>query len=314
MFPKVEWPDGKQFAFTIFDDPDFDTVNNVSTIYSFLDDLGLRTTKAVWPIRGTGSPKVGGSTCEDDEYLKWILALQQRGFEIALHNVTHHTSSREQTAKGIERFQELFGHYPYSMANHTGCEESIYWGRERLSGIQRRAYDLLQLVSNHEKALSYGHVENSHLYWGDICKDRIKYVRNFVFSEINTLKACPIMPYHDPDRPRVNFWFAASEGPRVESFNAMMSENNQDRLEEEGGACIMYTHLACGFLRDGKIHGHFKALMQRMSRLNGWFVPVRTLLDFIQETRGRFCISRAERNQLERRWIYDKILRSRGRS
>ena len=314
MFSKVEWPDGKQFAFTIFDDPDFDTVNNVSTIYSFLDDLGLRTTKAVWPIRGNGSPKVGGSTCEDDEYVKSILALQQRGFEIALHNVTHHTSSREQTAKGIERFQELFGHYPYSMANHTGCQESIYWGRERLSGIQRRAYDLLQLVSNNEKALSYGHVENSPLYWGDLCKDRIKYVRNFVFSEINTLKACPIMPYHDPDRPRVNFWFAASEGPRVESFNAMMSENNQDRLEEEGGACIMYTHLGCGFLKDGKIHGHFKALMQRMSRLNGWFVPVHTLLDFIQETRGRFCISRAERNQLERRWIYDKILRSRGRS
>jgi len=50
MIPKIKWPGGKDFAFTIFDDPDHDTVENVAAIYSFLDDLGLRTTKAVWPI------------------------------------------------------------------------------------------------------------------------------------------------------------------------------------------------------------------------------------------------------------------------
>src|SRR5688500_10957376 len=132
MISKIRWPDGKDFAFTIFDDPDLNTVENVSAIYSFVGGLGLRTTKAVWPIRGHGTPKVGGITCEDERYLKLILSLQKEGFEIALHNVTHHTSSREQTSNGIERFCRLFGHYPYSMANHTGCLESIYWGRARL--------------------------------------------------------------------------------------------------------------------------------------------------------------------------------------
>ena len=41
MIPKIEWPAGKEFVFTIFDDPDFDTVENVAVMYSFLSDLGM---------------------------------------------------------------------------------------------------------------------------------------------------------------------------------------------------------------------------------------------------------------------------------
>ena len=44
-------------------------------------------------------------------------------------------------------------------------------------------------------------VEGSPLFWGDKCRDHIKYVRNFVFDDINTLAACPHMPYHDRARP-----------------------------------------------------------------------------------------------------------------
>ena len=314
MIPKVRWPGGKDFAFTIFDDPDLDTVENVTAIYSFLGDIGLRTTKAVWPIRGNDTPNVGGVTCEDEQYLKWILSLKEHGFEIALHNVTYHTSTREQTAHGIERFYQLFGHYPHSMANHTGCLESIYWGRARLSGGKQTLYDLLKMQLNGNRAQFQGHLETSPLFWGDLCRERIKYVRNFVLGDINTLKACPMMPYHDPDRPYVNYWFAASEGPRIESYNAMMSEENQERLEREGGACIMYTHLASGFLENGNINKRFKGLMERMSRMNGWFVPVHTLLDFILEAHGNHCISHVERNDLERRWLWHKVLHTGGRS
>src|SRR5262245_48590889 len=120
------WPDGKAFAFTIFDDTDSQTVGNVGPVYSLLADLGLRTTKSVWPLRGDKTPRNGGSTCEDTDYLRWVLNLQRQGFEIALHNVTFHTSPRDFTIRGIDRFRDLFGHYPYSMANHTGCQEDIY--------------------------------------------------------------------------------------------------------------------------------------------------------------------------------------------
>jgi hypothetical protein len=310
----IEWPDGKTFAFTIFDDPDFDTVENVAAIYSFLNDIGLRTTKAVWPVRGHGSPKIGGATCEDERYLEWILKLQRQGFEIALHNVTHHTSPRKQTAVGLETFRRLFGHDPYSMSNHSGCDENIYWGSERLSGFQRRFYNLLQFLTHQSKAVSEGHIENSPLFWGDLCKEKIKYVRNFVFADVNTLKACPVMPYYDPARPYVMSWFAASEGPRIDSFNAMLSEKHQERLMQEGGACIMYTHFAKGFLVDGNINKRFKVLMERLSRSNGWFVPVRILLDFIRQARGHHVITPQERTDLERRWLWSKIIHARGRS
>jgi hypothetical protein len=57
------------------------------------------------------------------------------------------------------------------------------------------------------------------------------------------------MPFHDPDRPFVKYWFASSEGPSVQTFNETLSEANQEKLEAEGGACIMYTHFANGFLQ-----------------------------------------------------------------
>lgn len=47
MIPKIDWPEGKDFAFTIFDDPDGDSVETLDAVYSFLRDLGFRTAKAV---------------------------------------------------------------------------------------------------------------------------------------------------------------------------------------------------------------------------------------------------------------------------
>ena len=311
MMSTTEWPQGKSFAFTIFDDPDLDSIENVAAVYSFLHDNGFRTTKAVWPIRGKSTPKVGGATCEDEQYLKRILHLNGQGFEIALHNVTYHTSTREETTHGLEVFNRLFGHYPHSMANHSGCNEGIYWGNSRLSGLQRIVYEALHLGRQN---VHDGHIETSSLFWGDLCRQSIKYVRNFVFGDINTLKACPAMPYHDPARPYVNYWFAASEGPSIDSFNTTICERNQDRLVSEGGACIMYTHFGLGFLENGNINKRFKVLMERISRMNGWFVPVRTLLDHILSTRGPHRISSTERNRLERKWLVHKILSTLGTS
>ena len=102
-----------------------------------------------------------------------------------------------------------------------------------MSGLNRLVYNLL--TKNHNSDISYGHVQGSPYFWGDICRENIKYVRNFVFAETNTLEMCPIMPYHDPQRPYVNYWFAASEGRDFDSFTKCISEQNQDRLEEEGG-------------------------------------------------------------------------------
>jgi hypothetical protein len=298
---RIKWPAGRHFAFTIFDDTDLATVDNVGGVYSLLQDLGFGTTKSVWPCRGSGSPNVVGQTCDDREYLKWVRTLQGSGFEIAYHNATNHTSLREQTIEALERFRDLFGHYPTSMANHGGNEESIYWGDYRLDGIYRTIYNLL-LRNRHRKAFR-GHIEGDPTFWGDYCKKAVKYVRNFVFSDIDTLKACPYMPYHDPDRPWVNHWFASSEGATVRSFNTCLSEKNQDRLEEGGGACVMYVHFACGFQDSGTVQSRFVQLMKRLCSKNGWFVPVSTLLDFLLQTQVEHIILPEQRARLQRKWL-----------
>ena len=191
------------------------------------------------------------------------------------------------------------------MSNHSTCEENLYWGSARLGGFNRTLYNLLTMYKSKHKYR--GHIVGDKLFWGDICKTKLKYVRNFVFANTNTLKACPYMPYHDPARPFVNHWFASTEGPDIHTFNRALSERNQDILEEEGGACIMYTHLACGFAEEGSVHPYFKNLMQRLSKKNGWFVPVGTLLDFLLEIKGSHLISNTERKQLERRWLLHKL-------
>ena len=307
----MKWPDGKKFAFTIFDDTDHQTVENSAPVYEFLYELGFRTTKSVWPIKGPKEPLINGGTCDDPEYLAWAHLLQRRGFEIGMHNATYHTSLREETGRGVEAFNAHFGSYPKCLANHYDNEESIYWGNYRLTGERELIYNLLLRYKHN--GLFQGHIEGGPLFWGDICKAKVQYVRNFVYGNMNTLKACQYMPYYDPMRPYVNAWFAASEGGNLDSYLSMLSERNQDRLELEGGACIMYTHFAKGFFRDSRLNPRFKELMIRLSRKNGWFVPTGVLLDYIVRERGIHEIAASERARLEWRWVLHKM-RMRGSS
>jgi len=302
--PKIKWPGGKKFAFSIFDDTDHATVEKVGPVYQFLEDLNFHTTKSVWPIKGSEKPRIGGDTCENPKYLKWLLHLQENGFEIGLHNVTYHTSIRADTIRGLERFRELFGNYPKTMANHAGCYEGIYWG-DRLTGFARIIYYLANGFRDYQAYR--GHIPGDKLFWGDLCFDRIKYVRNFVFSDLNTLKACPQMPYHDSMRPYVQYWFASTEGQNVKAFINSCNGIAINRLEEEGGACIMYTHFASGFFTDGKLDSGFRKSMEMLSEKNGWYIPVGELLDYICNTRGTHEVSTLERKALEWHWLFHKL-------
>lgn len=303
---KPLWPEGKRFAFTVFDDADMGTYENLRDIYAMLEELGFRTTKSCWVLQGDPSlGKFPGDTLDNEVYRNWILELQNKGFEIGWHGATWHTSKRSEVAAAIDRFTEILGHDPVTGTNHTGANEAIYWGDARLTGWRRSAYNLLTGYRNRSKY--GGHVEKSDLFWSDICRERNKYYRNFTFLDINTLKACPAMPYHDPLKPYVNYWFSASDGHDVEAFNRCIGEANQDRLEAEGGACIMYTHFAKGFTDSNGVNRRFKELMRRLAQKGGWFVPVNVLLDHLLATHGHKDISDAERRRLETRWLWQKL-------
>jgi hypothetical protein len=304
MNQPVCWPDGCRFAFTIIDDPDAQTLITGRTVYSLLEQLGFRTTKAVWtiepPVRN--SP---GDTCESSAYLEWLLLLQEMGFEIAYHNGAPGSLCRADVIRSLDLFREHFGHDPVTMANHYN-DDAMYWGAARLSGVARLSYNAITLGRNNR---FFGHVAGHPSFWGDVCRERIRYCRNFVFREVNTLRACPHMPYVDPDRPYVAGWFASSEGANCKSFLRQIAEPEQDALEEQGGACIMYTHFGHYFVDNaGRLHSEFQRLMKRLSQKKGWFVPVGTLLDYLRAQRGDYVFDAAERGRLERSWLTGKLL------
>src|SRR5262249_9797816 len=135
-----------------------------------------------------------------------------------------------------------------------------------------------------------GHVPVSKYFWGDLCRSHIRFVRNFVFDEVNLERINPTLPYHDHRKPFVNYWFSSSEGGDVEKFRKTLGESNQDRLAEESGICIMYTHFASGFVSEGNVDPVFKRLMRRLAAFNGWFVPVSELLEFLLQGRRNAAI------------------------
>jgi hypothetical protein len=299
------WPDGKTFAFTIFDDPDAQTYEDGRRVYDLLAALGLRTTRGVWPGPTVRTPNSPGETCENPSYVAHNRELQALGFEIGFHNATRHSSTRPETIRGLDRFRAYFGHDPRSMANHYN-EEAIYWGGARLTTPPLKAVYSVATVGRTSGA-HFGHVEGHPAFWGDICRERIQYCRNFVYRDANTLAVCPWMPYHDPMRPWVNWWYASSEGSNVERFVATLSEPNQDRLEADGGACIMYVHFGHGFAEGRELHSRFRQLVERLSRKNGWFVPVTTLLDYLRTQRPTDIITPPQRRSLEARWLRLKL-------
>lgn len=303
--PRIAWPEARRFAFTIFDDPDMQSDEDGGIIYDFLADLGFRTTRGIWPLGPTDVPVGVHGHCEQTAHVEWLQSLRKLGFELGLHNARMQTSSRATTIRGIERYRQLFDDEPLTLANHMDNADAIYWGSSRLSGWRRFIYNVATRGRNNHRF--HGHEHGHELFWGDICRREVGYVRNFVFRELNTLNACPCMPYFDPTRPCVGQWYASSEGGECSSFVETIREEQQDLLEEQGGAAILYTHFGKGFVRNGRLDPLFRERMTRMARKGGWFVPVRALLDTIRQQRGEHIIDDAERARMERKWLLTKL-------
>lgn len=302
----TRFPQRKQFAFSVFDDTDGSTRENIEPVYHLLEELDMRITKSVWPLGPVPGARIGGTTLENRHYLDFILRLQERGFEIALHNVQNSDATRDVIEKGFGRFQDLIGQSPRIHCNHSMNRDNIYWGATRFKTASvRLAYNIATRCSRLKHF--QGDVEESPYFWGDLCKARIAYVRNFVFDEINLDRINPTLPYHDPDKRFVNFWFSSSEGGTVNSFCKTVSEANQDRLASEGGVCIMYAHFAKGFSNGGRVDPNFERLMRRLRKMNGWFVPVSELLDHLRAGRTDSAIPAGELARMERKWFFSKL-------
>jgi hypothetical protein len=282
---KVEisrYPDGKDFAFTITDDPDYSNLEDKIIIYNFLDSLGFKTTVPVWVsdnLHGSGEQgtltNTRGIATSNPNYLQYIQGLQEKGFEICLHTVSPGNDLREETLSGYELFKQQFGHYPNININHANNLENIYWGGDRFSNpFMKYIYSLIEPAFEGNKV-------GSRYFLGDILKSKTKYVRGWATDNINTLSVNKSMPYHLQDKPYVNYWFGCSDGYNYDKFMKLISDKNMQRLVSERGTSIIYTHFAYGFIDKGSnsINKTFKANLKKISQLNGWFVPVSNILD-----------------------------------
>jgi hypothetical protein len=302
-------PDGRRFAFTVIDDTDVATVENVAPVYRLLERMGMRTTKTVWPLGcPEGSRDFDSSqTLEDSDYRAFVVDLQRRGFEIASHGATMESSERGRTLRGFEEMRTTFGAYPTVHANHANNREGLYWGSARVDEpLVRTVY---RLAVRDPDAFE-GHVEGSPYWWGDLARAHIRYVRNLTFQTLNVTRINPTLPYHDPRRPAVNWWFSAADAENCAAFNRLLRPAAQDHLERDGGIAIVATHFGKGFVTNGRLNAETAHLLELMSRRPGWFVPVGELLDWLRHGGAGSPLPADEWRRMQRRWLRDLLGRA----
>jgi hypothetical protein len=186
--------------------------------------------------------------------------------------------------------------------------DNLYWGRKRFVAPLSWFYFAYEFLGGNASR-SLGDEETSVHFWGDIAKGSIRYVRNFTFNEINTLHADPYMPYVEAGKPYVDYWFSSSDGHTVQEFTDLIHPKNLDRLESEGGLCIVYTHFASGFSDDrGVVHQTFSERLRDLSRRPGWFAPVGEILDWlVDHGPSERTIRYKDSLRLNMLWLRDRV-------
>jgi hypothetical protein len=303
----TRFPEGRRFAFSILDDTDVSTLENVKPVYDLLRELGFRTTKTVWPLDcPEGSERYHASdTLQRPEYLAFVRELAAAGFEIAFHGATMESSRRERTERALAFLERELGRCPRLHANHGENRENLYWGPERFRTPLLRW--VVARLGRQPRGHYVGEREESEYFWGDLCARRFDYVRNFTFAELDLLAVNPEAPYRLASTPHVTHWFSTTAAPDVEDFRRLFTRAALDRLEAAGGVCIVTTHLGKGFARNGRIDPGVADALADLARRPGWFAPVSEILDHLRQGRAERPLGRVALLRLELRYLFDQL-------
>jgi len=302
------FPANKTFAFSILDDTDDSTLQNMKPVYDCLREYGFRTTKTVWPIDCPEGSRnfFAAETLQNKPYLNFVHDLVDDGFELAFHGATMESSRRERTVRALEFLNKEFGSYPRLSCNHGQNKENLYWGTKRLQNFLLRR--LFTFASQDTIYYYSGEIEESEYFWGDLCKQYIKYVRNFTFTQLNMLDVNPQMPYRLRKTKYVNYWFSTTDAPNVHAFNRLLTRKSIDKLEHDGGVCIVSTHLGKGFAKEGNLNSATENVLKYLAKKRGWLVPVSDILDYLLENRATDGIDFLQRSKLEIRFVINRIM------
>jgi len=273
----LPYPPNKTWALSIIDDPDGAKLKHIKPVYELLKARNIRINKAVWVIEGKSKYTTSEYTMADPYYRAYMQDLKKAGFEISLHGASGDSDLREVTLLGYEKFKEWLGEYPKVNGHHSTNKENIYFGKNRFSSSLMRFFYSLYDSTDYS-----GENPKSPYFWGDIAYKKTLYHRDWYFSDINTLKINPSIPYYNPSRPYVRYWYSVSDGGNIKLFLKLLSKKNISKLRKENGTCILSTHFKFGFydLSTKKLNQVFKDRMLYLSKQKDlWFVPLSTLLD-----------------------------------
>jgi hypothetical protein len=306
-------------AFTFTDDTDFATTEKVRIIYNRLEEAGLRVTKTVWAFPATrtsgtipeGMAHTGSSTLADPEYCQLIKTLILKGHEISLHGASAGNNTRNETIAAYKLFNKMFGFYPKLHINHGRNIDNLYWNRDI---IPRGILQFLAKLYVADK--SEGHKSDSPYYWGDICQNRIRYVRGFKSLCLNTRRFNPSMPFFDPDKPLVPRWFSCTDLADSWLVKRTITKPNLDRLICQYGVCIGYTYLSRFVGDNGVIDGDMENALSLLSscRNSIWFAGTSDILDRLEfmrnisiiRSRGYYHITNNNAVKVDDLWIHGK--------
>ena len=139
-------------------------------------------------------------------------------------------------------------------------------------------------------------------------KQHIRYIRGLTFGDIDLRRRDPLVSYRMPGtEPWSNLWFSGCDGHTVREFTDLLRPDALDRLERDGGICIVYTHFASGFVRGGSVDGAFEDRLRDLAMRPGWFVPAGTLLDRLTEGRDGAAPGYGYLLRRDLRWLADRV-------
>lgn len=304
MSRKIEWPQNCDFAFTIVDDTDGATVENIKPVYDYLYSKGIITTKTCWAFPSRDDVYTG-ECLEDQGYREFLKDLKCKGYELGFHNAGSGSFKREETIKALELFKDTFGEYPKMHINHSNNVENIYWGSKRFSPIISKIYSMLR-----KRIKSLGTDEASEYFWGDISKKNFKYIRNRTFNGINTLKSDSRLVYPETNKEKYsNYWFSSSDGMRLRGFLKLLKKENVDKLIRQNGCCIVYTHFAYDFVdSNGNLNEEFKECIDYIASKNGWFVTASEILDYVLKNK-EYKPSKLYEFRKDLRWFIERVIK-----
>jgi len=304
------YPNGAEFAFTILDDTDDATIANAPQFYELLHRLGMRTTKTVWPL--SSPPAVqgvffAGETLESAPYAEWIRTLQAQGFELAFHNASMASSTRERSIRGLDRLRLEYDCSPRIHANHGQNRENLYWGAARYDLPLLRGL-VTEVLRRQTGDVYEGEIPGSPYFWGDIAAEQFDFVRSFAFTTLDLSRLPFPIVYHDPRKVFVRRWFVTADAPDAQAFARLVTRTAVDSMRERNGFTIVSTHVGKQFVtKQGTVHPAVEDALSYVASLKGWFPPVSTLLDHVSSSTGLSTLSTFTRARLELLHVLDRV-------